>query len=71
MIRSWIFFTVLSSFLLAAEKSAIPSSVLLTGALLSIVLFFWGVYKTVKTQALIYMLALLPFLIMLTWMFVI
>jgi len=36
---------------------------------LAIVLFFWGVYKAVKTQKTIYTLAMLPFILLLVAMF--
>jgi len=37
--------------------------------LLGIVLFFWGIYKTIKTQKTIYTLAMLPFVLLLVAMF--
>ena len=36
---------------------------------LGIVLFFWGIYKAVKTQKTIYTLAMLPFILLLVGMF--
>ncbi len=32
-------------------------------------LFFWGVYKAIKTQKSSYMFAMLPFILFLVWMF--
>lgn len=32
-------------------------------------LFFWSVYKAVKTQNTLYALGLLPFILLLAWMF--
>jgi hypothetical protein len=35
----------------------------------SVLLFFWGVYKMVKTQKKIYLLAFIPFLLLIAGMF--
>ena len=35
----------------------------------TIILFFWGTYKALKTQKSLYMLAMLPFLLGITVMF--
>ena len=43
--------------------------VAISGLIVIIALFFWGVYKAVKTQKLVYTLALLPFVGLLFWMF--
>ncbi len=53
----------------AGEKVTIPAYAALTGFLVTIGLFFWGVYKAVQTQKNIYALAMLPFVILLFWMF--
>jgi hypothetical protein len=37
--------------------------------LLVLLLFFWGVYKAVKTQKTLYTLAMLPFVLLLVLMF--
>ena len=37
----------------------------------AIVLFFWGIYKAIKTQKTIYALAMLPFVLLLLAMFLI
>ena len=37
--------------------------------ILDIVLFFWGIYKAIKTQKTIYVLAMLPFVLSLVAMF--
>ena len=47
----------------------IPPFVALTLFIVIIVLFFWGVYKTVKTQKKIYTLAMLPFILLMFGMF--
>ena len=46
-----------------------PSIIYLVIFLFIIALFFWGVYKAIKTQEKIYALALLPFVILLIVMF--
>ena len=69
MIRSLmllILFTVIAS---AADKLAIPPYVAVSALVGMIVLFFWGIYKAVRTQKLVYALALLPFVILLFGMF--
>jgi hypothetical protein len=53
----------------AAEKSSFSSYAILAGSLASIVLFFWGVYKAVKTQKTVYTLAMLPFILLMVGMF--
>ena len=37
--------------------------------IVTIILFFWGTYKALKSQKSLYMLAMLPFLLMITVMF--
>jgi hypothetical protein len=48
-----------------------PSIVLpwILGYIVSIVLFFWGIYKAIKTQKSIYLLAFIPFLLLMIGMF--
>jgi len=41
----------------------IPNSLLLLFFVLSISLFFWGIYKMLKTQKIIYAWMMLPFLL--------
>jgi hypothetical protein len=53
----------------AGEKVAIPASVALSGLIITIGFFFWGIYKAVKTQKTIYAVALLPFVLLLFVMF--
>ncbi|MDQ7086212.1 MAG: hypothetical protein Q9M36_15495 [Sulfurovum sp.] len=36
---------------------------------LSVILFFWGIYKALKTQKTLYTLALLPFVLLILAMF--
>jgi len=47
----------------------IPPYVALSVFIIVVVLFFWGVYKAVQTNKTIYALAMLPFVILLFWMF--
>jgi len=53
----------------AGEKMTISPSVALSGLIIIVGLFFWGVYKAVKTQKTIYALAMLPFVLLLAGMF--
>lgn len=53
----------------AGEKMIISPYVALSGLIVIVGLFFWGVYKAVKTQKTIYALALLPFVLLLAGMF--
>ena len=69
MIRFLLFLSGSTLFLFAGEKLPVPSSVIVGGALLSIVLFFWGIYKAVRTQNKHYAWALLPFMLLLTFLF--
>jgi len=39
------------------------------GFIVGIVLFFWGIYKALKTQQTIYILSLLPFILLMIGMF--
>ena len=39
------------------------------GFIVAIGLFFWGIYKALKTQKTLYMLALLPFILLIGGMF--
>jgi hypothetical protein len=66
LISLFIFFTLE---LLAKEKGGIPPSAALFAFVAVVGLFFWGIYKAVKTQKTIYTLALLPFVILIFWMF--
>ena len=47
----------------------IPPYAALAGFIIIVALFFWGVHKAIKTQKLVYALALLPFTVLLFWMF--
>jgi len=67
--KYFLLFMVLPVLLWAEEKGGIPEYAAISGLLLVLGLFFWGIYKAVKTQKLIYALALLPFTVLLFTMF--
>jgi len=67
--KYFLLFMVLPVLLLAEEKGGIPAYAAISGLFLVLGLFFWGIYKAVKTQKLIYALALLPFTVLLFTMF--
>ncbi len=69
MIKIFLLFLLTSILAFAGEKMTIPPYVALSGFILIIGLFFWGVYKAVKTQKTIYVLAMLPFVLLLLGMF--
>ncbi len=69
MIRYITLLGCFTVYALAGEKSALSSYAILTGSFASIVLFFWGVYKAVKTQKTVYTLAMLPFFLLMVGMF--
>jgi len=45
------------------------NTIVLAGFILSVILFFWGIYKTTKTQKKIYLLYIVPFLALIIGMF--
>jgi len=47
----------------------IPPYVALSIFIIIVGFFFWGVYKAIKTQKTIYVLAMLPFVLLLAGMF--
>jgi len=68
MIKVFLFFGFITLSLSATENP----SILLPWALGFIVvvgLFFWGIYKAIKTQHTIFMLALIPFILLIIAMF--
>jgi hypothetical protein len=69
MIRFLILFALTPMLLLAEDKVAIPAYAIVALFLVVIVLFFWGIYKAMKTQKRVYTLALLPFVGLIAWMF--
>ena len=69
MIKIFTLFLWTSIFAFAGEKMTIPPYAALSGFIIIVGLFFWGVYKAVKTQKTIYALAMLPFVLLLAGMF--
>jgi hypothetical protein len=69
MMKFFVLFFVTTLMLFAGEKVVFPAYAAISGLIVIIVLFFWGIYKAVKTQKLVYTLALLPFTVLLFWMF--
>jgi len=68
MMKVFLFFVFVTLSLSATENP----SVLLPwafGFIVVIGIFFWGMYKALKTQRTIYMLALLPFVALMIAMF--
>jgi len=68
MIKIFQLFILVTLFLSANENPAIllPWAI---GFVVGIGLFFWGIFKALKTQQTIYMLALLPFILLIIGMF--
>lgn len=69
MMKIFLLFFLTSILSFAGEKITIPPYVALSGFIIIVGLFFWGVYKAVKTQKTIYALAMLPFVLLLAGMF--
>ncbi len=69
MMKFLILFVFTTLIIFAGEDVVIPAYAAISGLIVIVILFFWGVYKAVKTQRLIYALALLPFTALLFWMF--
>ncbi len=69
MIKIFSLFLWTSILAFAGEKILIPPYVAFSGFILMVGLFFWGVYKAVKTQKKIYVLPMLPFVLLLVGMF--
>jgi len=69
MMKFILLFSFTTLIIFAGEKVVIPAYAAIFGLIIVITLFFWGVYKAVKTQKLIYTLAFLPFIVLLFWMF--
>ncbi len=69
MIKIFLLFFLTSILAFAGEKISIPPYVALSGFVVIVGLFFWSIYKAVKTQNTIYALGMLPFILLLAWMF--
>jgi len=69
MMKIFSLFLGVSLIAVAGEKMAIPPYVALSGFISIVGLFFWGIYKAVKTQKTVYVYAMMPFVILLLGMF--
>ena len=69
MIKYFSLFIWISVLAFAGETVKIPPYAALLGFIIIVGLFFWGIYKAVKTQKTIYALAMLPFVLLLISMF--
>ena len=69
MMKFLLLFIVTTLMIFAGEKVVFPAYAAISGLIVIVILFFWGIYKAVKTQRLVYTLALLPFVSLLFWMF--
>jgi len=69
MMKFLLLFVISTLMIYAGEKVVLPAYMMISALFVIIILFFWGIYKAVKTQKLVYTLALLPFTILLFWMF--
>ena len=70
--KHYLILIFLTSFIFAQEQSDSQSTlgyIYLTVFSMSVVIFFWGIYKAVKTQKTIYALALLPFFLLMVGIF--
>ena len=69
MMKFIVLFLFSTLIIFAGEDVVIPAYAAISGFIVIIILFFWGIYKAIKTQRLVYMLALFPFTALLFWMF--
>jgi len=71
--RKYLLSLLVFSVLLLGEEQPHPQSALgyiyLSLFIITVGLFFWGVYKAVKTQKTVYAWALLPFILLMIGMF--
>lgn len=51
------------------QADAMMGYMLIAGFAVTLILFFWGVYKAAKTQQIVYTLAMLPFVLGIIGMF--
>jgi hypothetical protein len=68
MIKVFLLFFFGTLSLYASEDTPILLPWIL-GYIVAIGLFFWGIYKAIKTQKSIYLLAFIPFLLLMIGMF--
>ena len=64
-----LFSLILSTLFAFGVEKHIPALPFVVGFMIVVGLFFWGVYKAVKTQKTIYTLAMLPFVLLMVVMF--
>jgi len=69
MMKFILLFLLSTLMIFAGEKVVVPGYLAISGLITVIALFFWSVYKAVKTQNTIYALGMLPFILLLAWMF--
>lgn len=69
MIKVILLFLFSTVSIFASEKVVVPGYLIISGLIAVIALFFWSIYKAVKTQNTIYALGMLPFILLLAWMF--
>ncbi len=69
MIKLVLLFLFTTFLISAGEKVVIPGYLAISGLLTVVILFFWSVLKAVKTQNTLYALGMLPFILLLAWMF--
>ena len=69
MIKILPLLLIISPLAFANKAVSIPPYMALIGFLTVVGFFFWGIYKAIKTQKIIYALALLPFILLIIWMF--
>ncbi|HHO65855.1 MAG TPA: hypothetical protein ENJ71_05000 [Epsilonproteobacteria bacterium] len=69
MMKFFMLFVFSTLLIYAGEDVKLPAYAVISALIVVIVLFFWGVFKAVQTQRLVYAWALLPFTALLFWMF--
>ncbi len=69
MMRILSLLLMVSPLVFASKTMLIPPYIALSALIIIVGLFFWGVYRAVKTQKTIYVLAMLPFVFLLVGMF--
>lgn len=69
MMKIFPLFLLTSILAFSSEKMTIHPYVALSGFIIITGLFFWGIYRAIKTQNTIYALAMLPFVLLLIAMF--
>jgi len=69
MMKFVVLFVLSTLLIFAGEKVVLPAYAAISALIVVLALFFWGIYKAVQTQRLVYALALLPFTLLLFWMF--